>query len=222
MLMGGSRVKRSQLTRWRRPSSDHWRRSLRTCAAGFAASALLMLAACSGDPEFPETVGPTSTPDETEPAVYEPTLPPYTSEVELSAEDEAEVEELLLLIDEFTKLTSTLEEPTTEYAESLEGRVEAEMLKGYIDQMEEAIDAGKRTDGAIVAKFAKIIEFANSRAVISTCYDFSKHIISEVDEPGVNLYPGREKVYAYDVVAMKVDDNWILVDQFDSEVHCSE
>lgn len=209
-----------RLTRSGPLSPARRKRRLRSGIAAVAASALLVLAACSGSPDVPATVGPTATPDQ--PETYEPTLPPYTSEVELSAEDEEDVEELLLLIDEFMTLTSTLEGPTTKYVESLEGRVDPEILEGYIGEMEDAIDEGKRTDGAIVAKFALITEYSGAQATISTCYDFSKHIISSKDKPGVNLYPNREKVHAYDVVAVKIDDDWTLVDEFDSEVECSE
>ena len=68
--------------------------------AAVAALSLLVLSGCSGAADAAPTVGPTAGATEAaEPTEYEPTLPPYTTEVDLSAEDEAEVEELLLLID---------------------------------------------------------------------------------------------------------------------------
>lgn len=213
-------MKKIQLTRWGRLSSARWKRPLRWCVVAVAVPTLLLLGACSGNPDALARVGPASTPNESEPEAYEPTLPPYTSEVELTPEDEEDVEELLLLTDEFMKLTSTLEEPTIRYAESLAGRVEDEMLEGYLGVMNEAIADRKQTNGAIVAKFSRVAEFGANRVIISTCYDFSEHIISDIDEPGVNLYPERPKTHAYDIVAKKVDDSWMLIDQYDSELDC--
>ena len=89
-----------------------------------AALSLIGLSGCSGAADAAPTVGPTAGADESvEPAEYEPTLPPYTSEVDLSAEDEAEVEELLLLIDEFSTYTSTLDSASLQTVESLDDSV---------------------------------------------------------------------------------------------------
>src|SRR5699024_6334717 len=90
-------------------------RAVGVAGAAVAALSLLVLSGCSGAADAAPTVGPTAGATEAaEPTEYEPTLPPYTTEVDLSPEDEAEVEELLLLIDEFSTLTATLDGQSTE------------------------------------------------------------------------------------------------------------
>lgn len=180
-----------------------------------------MLTACSGSPDAPATVGPTATPEQ--PETYEPTLPPYTSEVELSAEDEEDVEELLLLIDEFMTLTSTLEDGSREVAkESLRGKVDDEMLNGYLELMDEAYAENKRTSGKIVAKTNVVLDLNNTSATLATCYDYNDYIVSSASAPGVHLYPDRPKAYAYDTIAKRDGDSWLIVDRFDSEIECDE
>lgn len=210
-----------RLTRWKPPSSARRKRRRRSGIAAVAVSALLVLAACSGGPDAPATVAPTATPDQ--PETYEPTLPPYTSEVELSAEDEKDVEELLLLIDEFMTLTSTLESGSREVAkESLRGKVDNEMLNGYLELMDEAYAENKRTSGKIVAKANVVVDLNNASATLATCYDYNDYIVSTASAPGVHLYPDRPKAHAYDTVAKRDGDNWLIVDRFDSEIECDE
>src|SRR5699024_10091018 len=184
----GDRVGRSR--RGNRVGRDS--RAMGVAGAAVAALSLLVLSGCSGAADAAPTVGPTAGATEAaEPTEYEPTLPPYTTEVDLSAEDEAEVEELLLLIDEFSTLTATLDGQSTEAVASMKGRVDSQMLDEYMDGMRGAYDDGKRTSGAIVSTSTVVLDFDANEAVIATCYDFSDYTVYESDNPDEHLYPDR-------------------------------
>lgn len=199
------------------------RRPLGVAAAALAALSLLGLSGCSGAADAAPTVGPTAGADEpTEPTEYQPSLPPYTSEVDLSAEDEAEVEELLLLIDEFSTYTSTLDETSFQTVESLTGHVDKEMLTQYRDSMKEAYDEGKRTSGVVTPESTVILSLDATEAVVASCYDFSDYMVYGEGEPDIHLYPDRPVRHAYDTVAERSDSGWTLIDRFDSEIDCDE
>ncbi|MGO1606004.1 MAG: hypothetical protein ACTHXF_00885 [Brevibacterium yomogidense] len=188
-----------------------------------AALSLIGLSGCSGAADAAPTVGPTAGADESvEPAEYEPTLPPYTSEVDLSAEDEAEVEELLLLIDEFSTYTSTLDSASLQTVESLDDSVDKQMLEQYWEGMKEAYEEGKRTSGLIVPESTVLLSLDMTEATVATCYDFSDYTVYEENQPGVHIYPDRPIKHAYDTVAKRSDSGWILIDRFDSEIECDE
>lgn len=189
--------------------------------AALAALSLIVLSGCSGAADAAPTVGPTAGADETaEPTEYEPTLPPYTSEVDLSADDEAEVEELLLLIEKFSTYTSTLDGQSLETVESLDEDVDQQMLGQYRDGMKEAYDEGKRTSGIIVPESTVVLSLDATEAVVATCYDFSDYSVYHEDNPGVHIYPDRPIHHAYDTVAKRSDSGWTLIDRFDSEIAC--
>lgn len=197
--------------------------TVRSGMAAGAAALLLAVAGCGGGAEAPETVSPTAGAD---PApsdqIYEPTLPPYTSEVDLSAEETQQVEELLLLIDEFNLLTGTLTEDGPDRASTLAGSVQDELLESHIEGMKETLSEGIRTRGQVVPKSAVVLKYGEGSAVVSVCYDFSQYEIYDVDDPETPLYPDRPDEHAYDTTAKANDDSWLINDRFDSEVTCED
>lgn len=204
-----------------RPTGLRARRT--TSAVAASAAAAVLLSACGGEPGAQETVGPTAgAPSPTSEQSYAPTLPPYTSDIELTHEEEQDVEELLLLIDEFNILTGTLEDGSPDRASSLEGSVDKELLESHIDGMKETLSDGIRTRGPVTPMSAIILEHSDESAVASICYDFSAYQIFNIENPDKALYPDRPSEHAYDTAANRVDGDWVIVDRTDSESTCED
>ena len=185
--------------------------------------ALFALSACGGDPEAQETVGPTAGSDPSSTAqAYEPTLPPYTSDVDLTDEETEQVEDLLLLIDEFNILTGTLSEGSDQQASELSGSVDDDLLTSQIEGMTEAMEDGVRTRGYVTPRSAIVVDFSTDETVVSVCYDFSEYEIFEASNPGTALYPDRPTEHAYETTADRVDNKWILRDRTDSRYSCKD
>ena len=98
--------------------------------------ALFALSACGGDPEAQETVGPTAGSDPSSTAqAYEPTLPPYTSDVDLTDEETEQVEETLLAINQLFFYASSLSPDSLAGLEELASAkmISAEMYESHKD-----------------------------------------------------------------------------------------
>lgn len=206
-------MKSEQLTRWKR-EPVRWRRPLRSCAATAAVSALLVLSACSGDPDIPETVGPTSTPDE--PDAYVPTLPPYTSQVELSPEDEEDVEELLLLIEQFGTYTSDVTNVHQERIRSIEDSLSDDMKSSYHDFVQDAERGDVHVVGSVVITDTAVWRYeSKSYAMVAICYRYDHWAVIE-NESG-QLSEGHDPDRRYEQMAYveaELEANgWLIYNQ---------
>lgn len=204
------------------------RRPLGVAAAALAALSLLGLSGCSGAADAAPTVGPTAGADESlESAEYETTLPPYTSEVDLSAEDEAEVEELLLLIDEFTEYTSGISEKHEEGLMSRKSNIESEIYRDH----EQFIETARR-DHYVISGRVEITESSVWRfesddyAMIGVCYDHHNWGVSDADDGGpVEDYPHeRDGLRMAYIEAEWSGAGWKIYNQkfYDVEDGCDE
>jgi hypothetical protein len=120
--------------------------------------ALFALSACGGDPEAQETVGPTagSDPSSTTQA-YEPTLPPYTSDVDLTDEETEQVEETLLAIDEYIFYTASFSDTSNEKINELAKQmiISEDLRDAHLDAADNAKKENKKLTGSIaVTDFA--------------------------------------------------------------------
>lgn len=194
-----------------------------TSVVAASAVAALLLSACGGEPEAQETVGPTAgAPSPTSEQSYEPTLPPYTSDVELTDEDEQDVEELLLLIDEFNILTSTLTEQGIEEAKTLEGTVEGELLDWHLSDMKSNFEDGIRTRGVVLPKAATVLSYDGSESTVSICYGFDDYVIFNESDPNTPIHTDRPTEYSFETDAVHDGDQWMVSDRRDSRMSCDE
>ena len=185
--------------------------------------ALFALSACGGDPEAQETVGPTAGSDPSSTAqAYEPTLPPYTSDVDLTDEETEQVEDLLILIDEFNILTSSLSDESVDKAKSLEGQVDEELLEWHLSDMSSNYADGIRTRGVIIPESATILSFDDTRSTISICYSFDDYVIYDDSDPDTPIYTDRPNEYSFETDAVFEDDQWIVSGRRDSRISCDE
>ncbi|WP_143275842.1 hypothetical protein [Brevibacterium yomogidense] len=150
------------------------RRPLRVAAAALAALSLLGLSGCSGAADAAPTVGPTAGADEpTEPTEYQPSLPPYTSEVDLSAEDEAEVEELLLLIDEFSTYTSDVTAQSVSGLQSIKDNLDPKFISSHEEFVSEVNADGHEVGGSVTISDTAVWRFEDHNyAMVGICYDY--------------------------------------------------
>lgn len=139
-----------------RPTRLRARRT--TSAVAASAAAAVLLSACGGEPGAQETVGPTAgAPSPTSEQSYAPTLPPYTSDVELTDEETAQVEETLVAIDEYIYFSSTTsEEGAVGIEELADANKISEGLRDAYVKMKDAADE----DGLSLAGEVEISEMA--------------------------------------------------------------
>jgi hypothetical protein len=138
-----------------------------------ALAAVLLLTACGGDPEVPATVGPTAGADP-EPT-YEPTSFPYETAMELTAEERAELDELTLLIDEYTEYTSG----STDYHREGLNRLKPQLSEALVRELDThaaEIDAdGVTTSGKVQIEESLIDNYnPGESADIWVCFNYSK------------------------------------------------
>ena len=164
----------ARLCRGRTRPGERTRRGARTVATALVALSLIGLSACGGSADATPTVGPTAGADETvELAEYEPTLPPYTSDVELSAEDEAEVEELLLLIDEFSTYTSDVTPHSIAGMQSIASNLDPKFISSHEEFALEVTSAGHEIGGSVDITDTAIWRFEDHNyAMVGICYDY--------------------------------------------------
>ena len=204
-----------------RPTRLRARRT--TSAVAASAAAAVLLSACGGEPGAQETVGPTAgAPSPTSEQSYAPTLPPYTSDVELTDEEEQDVEELLLLIDEFNILTSTLTEEGIEEARTLEGTVEKELLDWHLSDMESSFEEGIRTRGVVLPQAATVLSYNGNESTVSICYSFDDYLIFNESDPDTPIHTNRPTEYSFETDAIQDGEQWIVSDRRDSRISCDE
>lgn len=131
-----------------------FRRRARRTTSVVAASAIaaLLLSACGGEPEAQETVGPTAgAPSPTSEQSYEPTLPPYTSDVELSDEATAQVEETLQAINEYILFSSTTSDEGAAGIDQLANanKISSGLRDAYVEMKDEADQDGLSLSGEV-------------------------------------------------------------------------
>lgn len=194
--------------------------------AALAALSLIVLSGCSGAADAAPTVGPTAGADETaEPTEYEPTLPPYTSEVDLSAEEEAEVEELLLLIDEFTEYTSGISERHEKGLLSRKENIEKEIYRDHEEFIELARRDSYEINGSVEIARSSVWRFeSGDYAMIGICYDHHNWGVEDPDDGGqVDDYPHeRDGLRMAYIEAERNDAGWEIYNQkfYDIEDGC--
>lgn len=113
---------------------------------------LFALSACGGDPEAQETVGPTAGGDPSSTAqAYEPTLPPYTSDVDLTDEETEQLEDTLLAINEYIFYTSATTDESSAGINRLfdEKKISEGMRDAYHELKDDAEDDGKALTGQL-------------------------------------------------------------------------
>lgn len=200
------------------------RRTLGVAGAALTALSLIGMSGCSGAADAAPTVGPTAGADESlESAEYEPTLPPYTSEVDLSAEDEAEVEELLLLIDELSYYTSSITEENIDGLKGLEPNLSEKMFAEHLEALQSALEKGRSAEGSVEISSTYLSEFENDgRVVVATCYDMSTHRVVSSGSPDQSAYNQEVDEFAMDTVAKQVDSSWVISGRYKSKLACNE
>lgn len=228
MLMRWLRVEEfrqgARLCHGRSRRGEKTRRALGIAGAALTTLSLIGLSGCSGAADAVPTVGPTAGADESvEPAEYEPSLPPYTSEVDLSAEDEAEVEELLLLIDELSYYTSNITEENIVGLKGLEPRLSNEVFDEHIAALQNALDEGQSAEGVIEVSATQVTEFEDGRrVVVATCYDMSSHRVVSSASTDQSLHNEEVDEFAMDTVAEWRDSTWLISGRYKSRLGCNE
>lgn len=133
-----------------------------TSVVAASAVAALLLSACGGEPEAQETVGPTAgAPSPTSEQSYEPTLPPYTSDVELSDEETAQVEETLQAIDELFHYASSLSPGSVAGLERMaaEDLIAAELHESHEKLSNQASSENQKLVGAMEVTETSVWEY---------------------------------------------------------------
>ena len=124
--------------------------------------ALFALSACGGDPEAQETVGPTAGSDPSSTAqAYEPTLPPYTSDVDLTDEETEQVEETLLAIDEYINYSSSTTDASATGVDRLASSnlISDGLRDAYAEVKSEADKEGKELTGEVAITEMAVWEY---------------------------------------------------------------
>lgn len=187
-----------------------------------------MLSGCSGAADAAPTVGPTAGADETvEPTEYEPTLPPYTSEVDLSAEEEAEVEELLLLIEKFSMYTADVTPHSISGLQLIKNNLDPKFISSHEDFASEISANGYEISGSVTISDAAIWRFEDHNyAMVGICYDYDHWGV--IDPDSGDAVEGHEvnqviETMAY-VEAEMVDSEWTLYNQkfYEDGAGCAE
>ncbi|GAA4507317.1 hypothetical protein GCM10023159_05290 [Brevibacterium yomogidense] len=159
-------------------------------------------------------MAPTATPDQ--PETYEPTLPPYTSEVELSAEDEKDVEELLLLIEKFSYYTSDITDANQAGIRSIRGNLTDGMYSSYQDFAQEAADGKISVVGSVSITDSSVWRYeTNEYAMIGLCYEYDHWAVIDntSGRPSQGHDPNRTiEMLAY-VEADLVGQRWLIGNQ---------
>ncbi|GAA2091567.1 hypothetical protein GCM10009823_08770 [Brevibacterium salitolerans] len=186
-----------------------------------ALATVLLLTACGGDPEAPATVGPTAGADP-EPT-YEPTIPPYTSAVELSSEDREQIDELLLLIDEWVEYASG----TTDYHlagfESLTPRLSADFAKKHQDSLNAESEAQATTRGTISIKNSLVgLYNEGSDAQIWTCVDYTNYKWMRKNESSTEEVDKEDSERLFIHSADLRASDWVLTKEEYYESNCDE
>lgn len=198
------------------------RRPLGVAAAALAALSLLGLSGCSGAADAAPTVGPTAGADEpTEPTEYQPSLPPYTSEVDLSAEDEAEVEELLLLIDEFISYSSGIDDFNSQGISDMSPHLSDGLEEAYRNTVDDANERGLESIGSLQIENSAVWAFErDDYAHFGMCIEFDSWGLVDPDTgltvDGESLDGIRYQVAEIEAVSIETD--WSLQNlRFDDE-----
>ena len=183
---------------------------------------LIGLSGCSGAADAAPTVGPTAGADESaEPAEYEPTLPPYTSEVSLSAEDEAEVEELLLLIDEFVSYSSGIDDFNSQGIEEISPHLSEGLEEAYRETVNDANEKGLQATGSLEIQDSSVWAFTrDDYAHFGMCIEFDSWGLIDPDTgltaDGESLDGIRYQVA--EIEAVSNETTWTLQNlRFDDE-----
>ncbi|WP_144573828.1 hypothetical protein [Brevibacterium jeotgali] len=184
--------------------------------------ALIGLSGCSGAADAAPTVGPTAGADESvEPADYEPTLPPYTSDVDLSAEDEAEVEELLLLIDEFVSYSSGIDDFNSQGIAKISPHLSEGLEEAYRNTVSDANEKGLQATGSLEIQGSAVWAFArDDYAHFGLCIEFDSWGLIDPDTgltaDGESLDGIRYQVA--EIEAVSKETTWTLQNlRFDDE-----
>ncbi|WP_029089176.1 hypothetical protein [Brevibacterium album] len=183
--------------------------------------ALTTATACTGDPEAPATVGPTAGPGP-EPS-YEPSTFPYESTVELTDADREQIDELLLLIDEYTEYTSGSTEYHSSGVQKLEPHLAKDLFKDLKSHQKEMIDKGHGAIGEVVISTSLIDRYSASKdAEIWVCFDYSNYR-RESDMQSSSATQGtghQERLHLYTV--NMIDDNWVIQSDSFYDSTCNE
>lgn len=198
------------------------RRTLGVAGAALTALSLIGMSGCSGAADAAPTVGPTAGADESlESAEYEPTLPPYTSEVDLSAEDEAEVEELLLLIDEFVSYSSGIDDFNSQGIAELSPHLSEGLEEAYRNTVNDANEKGLHSTGSLEIQESAVWDFArDDYAHFGMCIEFDSWGLIDPDTgltaDGESLDGIRYQVA--EIEAVSKETTWTLQNlRFDDE-----
>lgn len=143
-----------------RPTGLRARRT--TSAVAASAAAAVLLSACGGQPGAQETVGPTAgAPSPTSEQSYAPTLPPYTSDVELTDEETAQVEDTLQAIDEYFYFTSGFTDMHNQGIEDLANRnmISSGLKDAHLDAADAASEENQTLVGSVTVTEATVWEY---------------------------------------------------------------
>ena len=218
----------ARLCHGRSHRGEKTRRALEIAGAALTTLSLIGLSGCSGAADAVPTVGPTAGADESvEPAEYEPSLPPYTSEVDLSAEDEAEVEELLLLIDEFSTYTSDVTAQSVSGLQSIKDNLDPKFISSHEEFVSEVDSNGYEVGGSVTISDTAVWRFEDHNyAMVGLCYDYDHWGV--VDPDTGDAVEGHEVNQAIEtmgyVEAELIDSEWTLYNQrfYEDGAGCNE
>ncbi len=140
------------------------------------AIAALLLTACGGEPGAQETVGPTGgAPSPASEQSYAPTLPPYTSDVELTDEETAQVEDTLQAIDEYIYYSSTTSDEGAIGIDRLAdaNKISEGLRDAYVEMKDEADASGMSLAGEVeISEMAVWEHTPNDSGYYGFCLEF--------------------------------------------------